>query len=103
MPPEIAEILNLKTGDILDVKAFIAGHRYDAFIELRGRIREQLGTENSLFACAYCGVPVYVICQHDDKKFFFRHQLEDGRCSAKTRGRLSQGEINARKYHGLRE
>ena len=101
--PEIAEILDLTTGDILAVKDFITGQRYDDFIVLRGQIRELLGTENRLFACAYCGVPVYVICQHEGRRFSFRHELEDGRCSAQTRGRLSHDEIRARKYHGLRE
>ena len=101
--PEIAEILDLNTGEILNVKEFIASQRYDAFIKLRGQIRERLGTEAPLFACAYCAVPVYVVCQHDGRRFSFRHRLEDGRCSARTRGQLSQDEINARKYHGQRE
>ena len=37
------------------------------------------------------------------KRFFFRHKTEDGSCPAKTRGTLSEEEIRARKYHGLRE
>jgi hypothetical protein len=35
--------------------------------------------------------------------FFFRHLVEDGRCSAVTRGELSREEINARKYNGAKE
>ncbi|MEG0589915.1 MAG: hypothetical protein RR488_08660, partial [Aurantimicrobium sp.] len=35
--------------------------------------------------------------------FFFRHTVEDGRCTAITRGQLSQDEIKARKYNGAKE
>jgi hypothetical protein len=39
----------------------------------------------------------------NQEEFFFRHVQEDGSCTAMTRSALSQSEINARKYHGLRE
>jgi hypothetical protein len=101
--PQIAEILDLTTGTSLDVKAFILSLRYDEAVIHRGEIREGLETEEPLYACAYCGVPVRLISQLAHRRFFFRHILEDGRCDARTRGYLSQEEIRARQYQGLRE
>lgn len=100
--PEIAEVIDLHTGDILDVPKFIVGHRFDEFIRLRGIVRERLKTEKPLFACAICGTPAYIVA-NKKKRFFFRHDIEDGSCAAHTRGELSQDEIDARKYHGQRE
>lgn len=39
----------------------------------------------------------------EERRFFFRHTLEDGRCLARTRGELSQEEIDARRYNGVKE
>lgn len=100
--PQIVEIMDLETGAILNVAKFIGSHRYDAFIKLRGQVRERLHTENCKFACAWCGTPAYIV-SNQCKRFFFRHLGEDGSCTAHTRGALSQDEILARKYHGLRE
>lgn len=100
--PEIVEITDLETGEIFDVSTFIGSHRYDAFIEKRGQVRERLHTKNCKFACAWCGTPAYIV-SNQCKRFFFRHRVEDGSCAAHTRGTLSQDEIRARKYHGLRE
>lgn len=38
-----------------------------------------------------------------EKLFHFRHGLEDGRCPARTRGGLSQEEIDAHKYNVANE
>ena len=53
--------------------------------------------------CAICHVPVYLICRTDRSAFFFRHKMEDGSCPAQTLSPLTEEEIRARKYHGLRE
>jgi hypothetical protein len=100
--PEIVEVIDLVDGLILDVKTFIASHRYGDFIAKRVRIRESLKTQKPLFACALCSVSVYAVAS-PEKHFFFRHSVEDGSCPAQTRHGLSQSDILARKYHGLRE
>jgi uncharacterized protein DUF6035 len=99
--PEIKEVLDLGDGSFHDVRTYIRAHRYGEFITKRVLIREALNT-NPLFACALCATPVYVVAT-PEKHFFFRHCVEDGSCPAQTRGSLSQAEILARKYHGLRE
>ncbi|ARP98109.1 DUF6035 family protein [Pseudorhodoplanes sinuspersici] len=100
--PEIVEIIDLVNGLVIDVKTFIASHRYGDFIAKRVRIRESLKTQNPLFACALCCASVYAVAS-PEKRFFFRHSVEDGSCPAQTRHGLSQSDILARKYHGLRE
>jgi len=100
--PEIKEALDAKTGDFFDTVRFIKALRYDKYIELRAEIREHLHTEKNMYECAECFTPVYLISSKN-KRVSFRHTTENGSCRAITRGILSQDEINARKYNGLRE
>lgn len=100
--PEIAEVTDLVDGVIHDVKTFIASHRYGEFVARRVQIRESLKAPKPAFACSLCGAAVYAVAS-PDKRFFFRHSVEDGSCRAITRQGLSESEILARKYHGLRE
>lgn len=100
--PEIAEVTDLVDGVIRDVKTFIATHRYGEFVARRVQIRESLKTQRPAFACSLCGAAVYAVAS-PEKRFFFRHSIEDGSCRAVTRQGLSESEILARKYHGLRE
>ncbi len=68
------------------------------------RLAAQTGlAENPRFLCSQCMTAVYLVGRPDAKKLFFRHRLEDGRCTAVTRGALSQDEIDARKYNGVKE
>jgi hypothetical protein len=100
--PEIVEVMDLVKGDILNSTAFITSHRYDAFVEKRVRVLEAMKDDQPLFACALCGTPVYFVSS-PEKRFFFRHRAEDGSCPAQTRSLLTEAEIRARKYLGLRE
>lgn len=100
--PEIAEVIDLADGEILNATTFIASHRYDAIVPLRMRIRESLRSEHALFSCPLCSTPVYLVANMK-KHFFFRHLVEDGSCPAQTRNSLTEEEIRRRKYHGLRE
>jgi hypothetical protein len=100
--PEIDEVIDLETGDIHSAPRLIASLRYDALVTLRMRIQESLKQETALYACPICTTPVYIVA-NQQKHFFFRHLVEDGSRPAETRGLLSEAEIRARKYHGLRE
>lgn len=99
--PEIVSVLDCRAGEHVDVKALIEKHRYETIIQLRNEVRDQLN-ENPRFRCSVCSVPV-CIASNTHKRFFFKHQIEDGSCPAQTRNSLSRDEIEARKYHGLRE
>lgn len=98
---KIAEILDCATGAYLDVRDWISGQRYEQLIERRSSIRENLD-RSPRFRCPLCGVPTYV-ASNQLKRFYFKHQVEDGSCPAQTRSPLSREDILARKYHGLRE
>jgi hypothetical protein len=98
---EIEQILNCETGVYLDVRAWIDGWRYEQLIGQRADVREKLN-RSPRFRCPVCAVPVYLV-SNQYKRFYFKHQVEDGSCPAQTRYPLSREEILARKYHGLRE
>ena len=100
--PEIVEVIDLANGKILNAKTFIASHRYDAIVPLRMHICESLRSERPLCTCPLCSTPVYLVA-NKEKRFFFRHLVEDGSCPAQTRNALTEEEIRRRKYHGLRE
>jgi hypothetical protein len=100
--PKIVEVIDLIDGTLLNAKNFIGSHRYDAFVATRLRVREALKGEKPQFACPICSIPVYIVA-NPQKHFFFRHLVEDGSCPAQTRGNLTEEEIRARKYHGLKE
>lgn len=100
--PEIDEILDLSTGEILSVQNAI-GDDYEKAVQLRMSLREGIAAKKPLLACPLCVVPVHMVSLSQERRFFFRHQTEDGRCPAKTKGRLSEERILAMKYDGARE
>lgn len=100
--PEIEEVLDLRTGQYHRHDSLI-GNDYEAAVQLRLGIRTAIIRDAPDYTCALCGTPVYLVCKPTRRRLFFRHTLEDGRCTAKTRGALSQKEINARKYNGAKE
>lgn len=100
--PEIEEVLDLHSGDFIPANEAI-GSDYSKVIRLRMDLRTAIERHNPLYACPLCGIPVYLVCRKEARRFFFRHELEDGRCPARTKGALSEDEINARKYNGAKE
>ena len=100
--PEIAEVLNLETGDLIAAHEAI-GSDFGTTMNLRMALSQSIAEGAPLYACPICGVPVYLVSRKEERKFFFRHCLEDGRCPAHTRGDMSEQEINARKYNGAKE
>ena len=100
--PAITEVIDLGTGDIVVSTKFISSQRYGELVNQRVLLRQCLKEGKPKHACALCWTPVYLVASMC-KRFFFRHREEDGSCPAQTRNVLSQEEILARKYHGLRE
>lgn len=100
--PEITEILDLVEGRIRNTKGFINTLEYGELVKERNLIRNLLQGDQPRYVCSLCCTPVYLVSSQQ-KHFFFRHSAEDGSCPAHTRGKLSQEEIRALKYHGLRE
>lgn len=100
--PEIADVLDLDSGQIIPHDQAI-GTDYEKVIQLRSGLRTALQRDRPRLACSICSQPVYLVSGRAVRRFFFRHTLEDGRCPARTRGLLSQDEIDARRYNGVKE
>jgi competence CoiA-like predicted nuclease len=100
--PEIPEVLDMNGGETIGAAETI-GDDYAKAIQLRMELRASIAREQPKFLCPICHVPVYLVSRKEGRRFFFRHQIEDGRCSARTRGELSEKEIDARRYNGAKE
>jgi len=100
--PQIGEVRSLKSGQIFDTCRFIQSVRYDRFVQVRSRIKEEMDSGHPRLVCAICGTAVYVVSS-PDKAFFFRHRIEDGSCPAQTRDGLSEDDVRAMKYKGAQE
>ncbi|HRK77558.1 MAG TPA: DUF6035 family protein [Thiobacillus sp.] len=100
--PEITEVQNMETGDLIPAHVAI-GADYGNAMALRMALKQSIAEGSPLYTCPICGVPVYLVSRKEERRFFFRHQVEDGRCPARTRGDMSEEEINARKYNGAKE
>lgn len=99
---EIDEVLDLSTGLILDARETIGGDK-ERTLQLRMALQQGIVSGKPLMACPLCSVPVHLVSMMRDVKFYFRHETEDGRCPAKTKGSLSPERILAMKYDGTRE
>lgn len=100
--PQIPEIMSKKTGTLLDASAFIVRHRYDHLVNKQSAIRRLLGLGEARYYCPICHTPVY-ICTSLEKRFFFKHKVEDGSCPAITHDGRSYDQMKAMKYMGARE
>ena len=100
--PEITEIICLDDGVCLIANDYITSFQYQALIVERNGIVARMNSGTPQYACSICTTPVYLVAT-TQKHFFFRHRVEDGSCPAITRSALTEEEICARKYHGLRE
>lgn len=99
---EIDEVRDLATGELIDARGVIGGDK-ERTLQLRMALQQGIVSGKPLMACPLCSVPVHLVSMMQDKRFYFRHETEDGRCPAKTKGNLSPERILAMKYDGARE
>lgn len=83
--------------------AMVIGRDVDRLMRLRMAVATSNHEDRAMYLCPECFVPLSIVREKDYRAFWFKHTLEDGRCSIVTRGELSQAEINARKYNGAKE
>lgn len=100
--PQVQVVLESTTGLERHVEDVI-GTEFDKLMELRLAVKTSIKQGEPRYLCAECFTPVYLCRRRVTQHFFFRHTVEDGRCTAITRGQLSQDEIKARKYNGAKE
>ena len=100
--PQINEVMDLATGNVAPAESWVSGD-YQQVLELRMRLMQDMQAGRPLLACPLCAVPVHLVSLAAERRFYFRHETEDGRCPARTKGQLSGAQILALKYDGARE
>lgn len=102
--PEIKEVFELETGEYYSAQQAI-GNDYNELIKLRMELSESINNNNPKYCCPICHVAVYIACNrhNDEKKFYFKHRIENGNCPAITRSTLTKEQIEAIKYNGVKE
>lgn len=102
--PEIEQVLDRLNGRLMQAPEAI-GNNYAEVEALRMRLAESVALDNPAYICPICHVGVYLACRRDgdEKRFYFKHRVENGNCPAVTRGVLTPDQIEARKYNGVKE
>lgn len=100
--PAIPTVFDAASGTEVKVSALLTAEEATV-MQLRFDVKRQIQLDRARYLCPECFVPVSLVSIKEGRRFYFRHLVEDGRCSAVTRGELSQPEINARKYNGAKE
>jgi hypothetical protein len=100
--PKISDVMDMFSGSVHSADRAI-GSEYDAAIRLRTELFESVAAGAPKYTCPLCGVGVYLNCMHFQRRFYFKHAMEDGRCPIQTRNALSQQQIDAIRYNGVKE
>lgn len=100
--PEITLVQDEVTGDQISAGTYI-GNDLQRVLQLRRALRMAIKEEKGRCLCAICAVPIYIVARENKRRFFFRHTTEDGSCPARTKGELTEDQINALRFHNQRE
>ena len=100
--PAIREVRDLSSGEIRSVWETV-GEDYEKVLQLRMTLQQGIAAASPRLVCPMCTVAVHLVSLARERRFYFRHETEDGRCPAKTKGHLSEERILAMKYDGARE
>lgn len=101
MERRIEHVRDLVNGVEVDATEFFKRTEGLVFERRREAIEHLLkGMDNMV--CAVCNQPVH-IAGTKDQEFFFKHYKEKGDCPIKTKGELSQREIDRMRYAGVKE
>ena len=102
--PQIDEVYVIEAEDIFTAQQAI-GNDYDEAVKLRMELSESISLKKPKYICPICLVGIYIACsrQNNDKKFYFKHIVENGNCPAITRSISTKSQIEAMKYNGVKE
>lgn len=102
--PQIKEVYVIEEDEIYTAQKTI-GNDYDKTVKLRMELSESISLKKPKYICPICLVGVYIACSrhNNDKKFYFKHIVENGNCPAETRSTLTKPQIEAMKYNGVKE
>lgn len=105
----IRKILDLDTGEFLDVKEiFQTIVNKDDYLTLRREIHKRNRQNEPHYLCEFCGTRLELSCYPDQKgdhSFFFRHKKDPGesRCPIRTNSGLTREEIEKIQYELKKE
>jgi hypothetical protein len=60
--PQIAQVLSLRTGRLLDARRFITRHRYEDLVRVRTRVLEAMYAGKPRLVCSVCHTPARIYC-----------------------------------------
>lgn len=100
--PAIPKVFDTESGAEVYAAILLTAEE-ETVMRLRFDVKRLIKQDQAKYLCPECFVPVSLVSMKKARRFYFRHIVEDGSCSAVTRGKLSQAEINARKYNGAKE
>lgn len=102
----IKEVLNLQTGDQIDVEYLFSKNESDVF-QLRSKIEEQIQKKAANYVCLFCKQPIAIRGRKNfnshSTHFYFTHLYNSSDCIIKTENRLTEEEIRRIKYNGVKE
>lgn len=108
MKRTIQSILNIKTGDQLDIAELFDSRDMEAeLFALRSVIEEQFNINEPVYVCSFCKQPVAIRGlynpQFKKKEYYLAHMLYSKPCYMKTGSRLTREQVLCIKYNGVKE
>jgi len=103
--PEVKEVLNLVTGDVLLAQNVIGNDVKSAM-----RLRMELAIQHKIndkdqwiMICPYCHKPLRLNCRLDGQRFYFAHIQRENNCPQLDKNNWTKERIQAAKYNGQKE
>ncbi|RZK40317.1 MAG: hypothetical protein EOO90_15495 [Pedobacter sp.] len=101
----IETILNLQTGEVLDVKDIFRNPliREAEIFKLRSQIQEQVHKKRAVYICIFCKQSIGIRGHINRKDYYLTHTFRSDDCIIKTNHHLTEEQIRCVKYNGEKE
>lgn len=101
----IETILNLQTGEVLDVKDIFRDPlvREAEIFQLRSQIQEQVHKKEAVYVCIFCKQSIGIRGHINRKDYYLTHTFRSDDCIIKTNHHLTEEQIRCIKYNGEKE
>ena len=101
----IETIINLETGEILDVKDVFRDplKREAEIFQLRSQIQQQVHQKRAVYVCIFCKQSIGIRGHVNRKDYYLTHTFRSNDCIIKTNHHLTEEQIRCVKYNGEKE
>ncbi|MFA6275629.1 MAG: DUF6035 family protein [Pedobacter sp.] len=101
----IETILNLETGEILDVQDIFRDplKREAEIFQLRSQIQQQVHQKRAVYVCIFCKQSIGIRGHVNRKDYYLAHTFRSDDCIIKTNHHLTEEQIRCVKYNGEKE